>query len=208
VRRVVAVTLLVGLFSLALGVTIGFAVALRQRFVDPGWLEAVGTWVGAGVTLLAVILGAIAYFSEEFARRRERRRQADATEDARRTEQQRLQLAADHVFCNISYAGTAPEVGPARVAVEELVIDVDNRSGSVVTYVVCELHLAAFEWSKVITEPIDTGKTVKRFPLLGPLEVRQDGRDLRANAVFTFSLNGYRWSRRHGEPAVRLSELA
>lgn len=135
-------------------------------------LEAVGTWVGAGVTLFAVILGAIAYFSEEFARRREHRRQADATGDARRTEQQRLQLAADHVFCNISYAGTAPEVGPARVAVEELVIDVDNRSGSVVPDVVCELHLAAFEWSKVITEPIDTGKTVKRFPLLRPLQQR------------------------------------
>lgn len=198
-RRVV-VTLLVGLFGMALGATIGVVVPLLKRPVDPVWLEAVGTWVGAGVTLLAVILGAIAYFSEEFARRREHRRQAD-----------RLQLAADHVFCDLRVAGTYLAVGRGRMAVDQLAIVVDNRSGSVVTDVVCELRLGDFEWSNAISEPIADGQPVRReFPPLDALEVRdgQGNQDLRANAVFTFSLNGYQWSRRYGEPAVRLSELA
>jgi hypothetical protein len=198
VRRIV-VTTLVSFFGLTLGLTIGFAVGLRQRLVNPVWLEAVGTWVGAGVTLLAVILAGIVFFSEDFARRRERRREED-------TERSSLQLAADLVFPDIRLAGTYLSVGNGTVAVDRLEIEVDNRSGSVVTEAVCELRLAGFEWSNTISEPIDPGKTVRReFPPLGPLEVRQDGRDLRANANFTFSLHGHQWSRRYGQPAVRLN---
>ena len=136
------VTVLVGFLGLVLGATIGFAVGLRQRFVDPVWLEAVGTWA-VGVTLLAVILGGSAYFSEEFARRREQRRQADA----KRAEEQRLQLAADHVFCDIRIAGkTDMPVGQPRAGVDELEIAVDNRSGSVVTDMVCVALLGDFHW--------------------------------------------------------------
>jgi hypothetical protein len=200
VRRV-WVIVLVGLFCLVLGITIGFAVGLRQRHADPVWLEAVGTWVGAGVTLLAVILAGIVFFSEDYARRRERRREED-------TELNRLQLAADHVFCDVRLAGTYLAVGLGRVTVDKLEIEVDNRSGSVVTDVACELRLGAFEWSNVISEPIDQGKTVRReFPPLGPLQVRQDGRDLRANANFTFSLDGFQWSRRYGQSAKRLDPV-
>jgi hypothetical protein len=197
VRRVFGV--LVFFFGLAVGFAIGFPVGLLNRSVDPIWFEAVGTWVGALATVVAVILGAgLVFFSEEFTRRRERIRQED-------TERNRLQLAADHVFCDIRLAGTYLSVGPRTVAVDRLEIEVDNRSGSVVTDVVCELHLVAFEWSNVISEPIDTGSIVRReFPPLGPLEARQDGRDLRANAYFTFSLDGHHWSRRYGQPAVRL----
>jgi hypothetical protein len=83
VRRI-WLTVLVGLFGLVLGLIIGFAVGLREKLGDSGWLEAVGTWVGAGVTLLAVILAGIVFFSEEYARRREHRRQTDATEGAKR----------------------------------------------------------------------------------------------------------------------------
>jgi hypothetical protein len=191
------VTVLVGLFCLVLGITAGFAVALRQRLVNPVWLEAVGTWVGAGVTLLAVILAGIVFFSEDYARHRQRRREEDA-------ERSSLQLAANLVFCDVRLAGTYLPIGNGMVAVDKLEIEADNRSGSVVTDVVCELRMFGFEWSKVVGEPIDPGKTVRReFPPWGRLEVRQDGRDLRANANFTFSLDGHRWSRRYGQPAVR-----
>jgi hypothetical protein len=63
VRRIL-VTVLVGLLGLAVGFTSGFAVGLLDRSVDASWLEAVGTWVGAGIILIAVILVGIAFFSE------------------------------------------------------------------------------------------------------------------------------------------------
>jgi hypothetical protein len=111
-------------------------------------------------------------------------------------------------YGDIRLAGTQIARGAGRLAFEQLVIEVDNRSGSVVTDVACELRLGAFEWSNVISEPIDPGKTVRReFPPVGPLQVRQDGRDLRANANFTFSLDGFQWSRRYGQSAKRLDPV-
>jgi hypothetical protein len=193
--RRVLVTVLVGVFGLVLGLTIGSAVGLRERAGDPAWLEAIGTWVGAGVTLLAVILAGIAFFSEEFARRRASRREED-------TERKRLQLAADRVFCDIRTAGMfALAIGDKAAGVDQLEIFVNNRSGSMVTDVVCELRLDDFEWSYDINEPIDTGKIVTRG---FPLEVGHDGQELRANAKFTFSMDGFKWSRRYGQPAKRL----
>jgi hypothetical protein len=141
VRRIL-VTALIGLFCVALGLTIGFAVGSRQRLSDPVWLEAVGTWVGAGVTLLAVILAGIVFFSEDYARRRASRREED-------TERKRLQLAADRVFCDIRATPKfAFGIGERMGAVEQLEIEVNNRSGSVVTDVVCELRLDR-DWSYV-----------------------------------------------------------
>jgi hypothetical protein len=206
VRRV-TVTVLVGLFGLVLGATIGFVVGQRQKLDDSGWFEAVGTWAG-GVTLLAVILGAIAYFSEEFASRHEQRRQADA----KRAEEQRLQLAADHVFCDIRVAGTMDmPVGQRRVGVDELEIAVDNRSGSVVTDMVCVALLGDFHWQMEMRQPINNGDVViRKFqasgPPLGPPGGVRLG-DLRNNGYFTFSLNGHLWSRKVGDYAVRLTAL-
>jgi hypothetical protein len=195
VRRV-WVTVLVGVFGLVLGLTIGFAIGLRKRAGDPAWLEAIGTWVGAGVTLLAVILAGIVFFSEEFARRRAGRREED-------TERKRLQLAADRVFCDIRAASKfAFARGDRTAGVDQLEIEVDNRSGSVVTDVVCELRLDDSEWSYDIDEPIDPYKTVTRG---FPLEVGHYGQELRANAKFTFSMDGLKWSRRYGQSAVRLT---
>jgi hypothetical protein len=193
---------------LVLGLTIGFAVGLREKLGDSGWLEAVGTWVGAGVTLLAVILGAIAFFSEEFARRREQRRQ----EDAERAEQQRLQLAADRVFCDIRAEGMQMAPGQARLALDAIEIEVENRSDGVVTDVTCEVE-NGFEWAGWIDEPIHSGETASvKFPAserFAPVDVALRGvstLDLRGSAAFTFSLYGCQWSRRYGHtPAVRLS---
>jgi len=202
VRRAL-VTVLVGLIGLVLGATIGFVVSQRQKLHDSGWVEAVGTWVGAGVTLLAVILGAIAYFSEEFARSRDRRRQ----EAVDRAEAQRLQVEADQVFCDISVEGTPIEAQPGRVAVDAIVIEVDNRSIDVVTDVICEVKSRSFPWSGWIDEPIESRTTgIESFPSSQQLDVSDavNTRNLRGSAVFTFSLLGYRWSRRYGQtPAVR-----
>ena len=63
VRRI-WVTVLAGFLGLVVGLTIGFTVGLSCRKVDAAWLEAVGTWFGAGVTLIAVILATIAFFSK------------------------------------------------------------------------------------------------------------------------------------------------
>jgi hypothetical protein len=149
--------------------------------------------VGVGVTLLAVILGAVAYFSEEFARRREQRRQAETAEDAKRAEEQRfqlakraeeqrLQLAADHVFCDIRPAADMPveprtvevdgreiavdmPIGPRRAGLQEVEITVDNRSGSVVTDLGCILFLRGSGWSIPSVGPINNGEVVRpKFP--------------------------------------------
>jgi hypothetical protein len=57
-----------------------FAVGLLNRSVGANWFEAVGTRVGARVTLIAVTAAAIVFVSEGVARRREERRRhvADA----------------------------------------------------------------------------------------------------------------------------------
>ena len=100
VRRVLF-TVLVFVLGLAVGFTAGLATGLLSRSVDAGWLEAVGTWVGAGITLIAVIVAALAFFSEEYTRRREDRRQVQADERAERAERDRLQRAADVVWYEV-----------------------------------------------------------------------------------------------------------
>jgi hypothetical protein len=220
VRRVVVIVL-VGLLGVVVGGTVGFVVSQRQKLHDSGRLEAVGTWVGAGATLLAVILGAIAYLSEEFARRREQRRQADAAKDAKRAEEQRLQLAADLVFCDIRVAETTDmPVGPRRIGFDEVEIVVDNRSGSVVTdlrvefrYPMSSTLAKGLGWSMPIMEPINNGEVViRKFEPLGasletplePLEGVGLG-DLRENVTFTFSLNGHLWWKQLWRGALRLT---
>jgi uncharacterized membrane protein (DUF485 family) len=88
VRRVLF-TVLVFVLGLVVGFTAGYAVGLLNRSVDAAWSEAVGTWVGVGVTAAAVIFAGIVFFSEEFARRREHRRQIEAVEESRHREEQR-----------------------------------------------------------------------------------------------------------------------
>jgi hypothetical protein len=198
VRRLWVVT---GLLGVVVGLVVGFLVGARFRLWPwkAEWVEAAGTWVGAGVTLLAVLLAWIAFNSEEFARRRAIRREED-------TERRRLQLAANRVFCDIRPAtGMFFARGDATGSVEQLEIEVNNRSGSVVTDVVCELRLDGSEWSYDIDEPIETDKTVTRK---FELEVAHYGQELRANAKFTFSMDGVKWSRPYGQPAVRLTAAA
>jgi len=216
VRRVVVIVL-VGIFGLVLGASIGFVVSQRRKLDDSGWLEAVGTWVGTGATLLAVILGAIAYLSEEFARGREQRRQADAAKDAKRAEEQRLQLAADLVFCDIRVAETTDMlVAPRRMGFDEVEIVVENRSGSVVTDLRVEFRYPmrstlgkGLGWSMPIMEPINNGEVViRKFqPLQAPLEPREGVHlgDLRENVTFTFSLNGHLWWKQLWRGALRLT---
>jgi hypothetical protein len=179
-----------GFLGLVVGLAAGFSVGARfwVRPWNPAWVEAWGTWAGAIVTFLAVFLAAVlVFFSEEFNRRRE------------------MQRAANHVFFDIRVGGTQLARGAGRVAFEQLVIEVDNRSGSVVTDVMCELRVGSNKWSQRIDEPIDTGGPAKwDFSPPEWLEVREDSQDhLRPNANFTFSLHGAQWSKRYGQPAKR-----
>jgi hypothetical protein len=97
------------------GLTIGFTVgALSGRRVDAPWLEAVGTWFGAGITLLAVILAGIVFLSEEFTRRREQRRQHDADERAEQDARARLQREANLLICRYTPGCVARWIQPAR----------------------------------------------------------------------------------------------
>jgi hypothetical protein len=133
VRRV-WVTVLVGVFGLVVGLTTGFAVGLlSRRKVDAAWLEAVGTWFGGGITLLAVTLAGIVFLSEEFTRRREQRRQQEADERAEQDARVRLQREANLVICDIRPAVSRAGTNPHTIIVDELEVDVQNRSSHVIT---------------------------------------------------------------------------
>lgn len=135
-----------GLLGVVVGLAVGFAVGARfwVRPWNYNWVEAWGTWVGALATLLAVVLAAVlVFFSDEFNRRRA------------------MQRAADRVFCDIRAASRfAFAVGDRTGSIDQLEIEVNNRSGNVVTDVVCELRLGESQWSYKINEPIATDKTV------------------------------------------------
>jgi hypothetical protein len=183
--------LVAGLVGLVGGLVVGFSVGARFwiRPWNPNWVEAWGTWAGAGATFLAVFLAAVlVFFSDAINRRREMRR------------------AANHVFPDIGLGGTQIALGAAKFTFSQLVIDVDNRSGSIITDVKCELRLGSNKWSGSIDKPIDsTGEPArKEFETPEWLEVREDGTNLRPYATFTFSLDQVQWSKRYGQSAKRL----
>ena len=203
VRRV-WVTVLVGLLGLVVGLTIGFTLGLSRRKVDAAWLEAVGTWFGAGVTLTAVILATIAFFLEEFARRREHRRQQVADLEAEEAKQDMLQREADLVFCDAHPSTSHGLSAVGKIIVDLLEVAVDNRSGHVITGLACHVPLAGIGRID-IQEALGPEEPPARQIIQPPtvLEVNMDSGDLRGSAEFEFSLDGVSWSKRDGEPAQR-----
>jgi hypothetical protein len=213
VRRV-WVTLLVGLFGLTLGLTIGFAVGLWKRTSDPAWLEAVGTWVGAGVTMLAVILAVIVFFSEDFARRREDRRQSEAAdrehrrqleaaEDARQVERAKLQQQADLVACAARYSTSTGIGKPGLTQVKQIEVSVANNSSHVIRNVFCHVPQMDDEPRK-LWDVLSPGQPARQvIDVHNPFTTHEDHRDLYASAMFTFSLGGVDWSAKYAQPAER-----
>jgi hypothetical protein len=199
VRRFV-VPALVGLFGLVLGLTIGFAVDLRKRFADPTWLEAIGTWVGAGATLLAVIIAGIVFFSEEYARRREERHQSEAAEAAREAQ---LQQQADLVACDVLYNGseTIEPDGVRVMRVNSIVLEVQNNSSYTVRNVFCRVTQLGDEikLSDVLIPGARSEIHVEK-----PFTVPEDHRKVNERGRFRFSLGGVEWLGRYAQPAERL----
>jgi hypothetical protein len=203
VRRV-WVTLLVGLFGLVLGLIIGFAVSLWKRTSDPAWLEAVGTWVGAGVTMLAVILAVIVFFSEDFARRREDRRKFEAAEHARQAERAQLQQQADQVVCDARYS-TSSEIGRSGFTnVIQMEVEVTNASDYPVRYVTCRIPQIGDEPIKLWDLLQSPDRQRRAIDVPKPFLVHEDHREIRESAEFTFSLGGVTWVGRYAQPAERL----
>ena len=96
--------MMVGLAAFVVGLTVG----LLLRPVSAAWLEVVGTWVGALVAVVAVILAVLAFrWSEDFMRLMEYARKEKSEDDARRVEHLELQHQADRIACEARYvAGT------------------------------------------------------------------------------------------------------
>ena len=88
--------MMVGLAAFVVGLTVG----LLLRPVSAAWLEVVGTWVGALVAVVAVILAVLAFrWSEDFMRLMEYARKEKSEDDARRVEHLELQHQADRIAC-------------------------------------------------------------------------------------------------------------
>jgi hypothetical protein len=206
VRRI-WVTVLVGLLGLAVGFTSGFAVGLLDRSVDGSWLEAVGTWVGAGITLIAVILAGIAFFSEEFARRREHRHQI---QDDERVEQDPLRRDADLVICDVYHdraSGSPTDSG--MVMLEMLRVVVDNRSSRVIADLACRVSLHGMDWPIGLRDALGPGERHSQaYKPPAPFEVRKNNTDLHQNVEFTFCLGSAQWAKQVRQRARRVAPLS
>lgn len=192
---------LVGLAAFMLGLTVG----LLLRPISAGWLEAVGTWVGAMVGVAAVILAVLAFrWSEDFIRLTEHVRQEKAADEARQVELGELQDEADRLVCEARYvSGTASEE-PEVVLVADVEARVLNNSSRTVINVqwrTPQLGGNLF-W---LSDAIAPGERVdRRVSVTGLLTAHEDHRELHRDSEFIFSLGGARWSKRYGRPAERL----
>ena len=74
-----------------------------------------------------MILATIAFFSEEFTRRREHRRQQAADEQAEQSERDRLQREADLVLCDARPVVSHATADPRKIKIDELQVEVENR---------------------------------------------------------------------------------
>ena len=206
VRRI-WVTVLVGLLGLAVGFTSGFAVGLLDRSVDASWLEAVGTWVGAGIILIAVILVGIAFFSEEFARRRDHRRQIQDDERVERAKQDTFLRDADLVSCDVYQdraSGSPTDSG--MVMLEMLRVVVDNRSSRVIADLACRVSLHGMDWPIGLRDALGPGERhCQAYKPPAPFEVRKNNTDLHQNVEFTFCLGGAQWAKRVRQRARRVA---
>lgn len=203
VRRV-WVTVLIGVLGLVVGLMIGFTVGLLQRSADATWLEAVGTWAGAGITAIAVVLAGIVFFSEEFTRRREHRRQREAAEDARQVERAKLQQQADLVACDVCWE-TGNTVEPGVVLVSSVVVVALNNSSHAVRNVFYHVQQIRDETIKLsdVLLPGEPARQTIQVP--NRFTVHEDNHELRESAEFIFSLGGVNWAGRYGQPAARTS---
>ena len=204
VRRVWMV--LVGLLAFVVGLTTTLLVLKWP--LSPEWFEAIGTWFGGLITAVVGIVAFLAYFSEDQARKRTYQREREAIEQARRDDEEQLQLAANQVLCDprppVSTSGPAPGI----VRIREFGFDVDNKSDRVVTGVVCELRYRDHKWREEC-ERLEPGQRFTKVRLLDdPLEVDQNWEEILAGAKFTYWLNETQWSRRFREPAQRVGLVA
>jgi len=107
-----------------------------------------------------------------------------------RREQERLQLEANNVFCDVRPAVSRAADDPWTVLVDQLEVEVANYSSRVVTGMVCRVLLRDFDWSLVLPEALRPGEVPVRKvsgEMAPPIKVRKDNRDLRGSAEFTFS---------------------
>jgi hypothetical protein len=202
VRRVWG-TVLLGLLGLAVGFAIGFPHGLLKRSVGATWFEVVGAWVGFGVIAIAVIPASIAFFSEEFARRRERR-QAEAAEEARQVERAQLQQQADLVACDVRCSDGFGIGEPGRTRVTFIEVEATNQSSCIVRDLTCHVPQLGDEpiW---LWDALQGGEPHKqKIQVPQPFTTYEDHRELRGSAEFSFSLDGARWSAKYGQRAKRL----
>ena len=198
---------LVGFLGLAIGFTAGFTVGLLDRSVDSGWLEAVGTWVGAGVTLIAVIVAGIVFLSVEFARRREQRRQIQADERVEHAEEETFQRDADLVICDVYHdrASRSP-TDSGMIMLEMLRVVVDNRSSRVISDLACRVTLHGMNWPIGLRDALGPGERHSQaYQPRAPFEVRKNNTDLHRNVEFTFCLGDAHWAKQVRQRARMLA---
>jgi HAMP domain-containing protein len=194
--------MMVGLAAFVVGLTVG----LLLRPVSAAWLEAVGTWVGALVAVVAVILAVLAFrWSEDFMRLTEHARKDKSEDDARRVEHLELQHQADRIVCEARYVAGTTTTEPGIVLVGDIEAGVLNSSGQEITDVQWRMPQlgGTLFWLSDALAP--GGRADRRVTVTFPFEAHEDHRELHHDAEFLFTFGGVNWSKRHKRPAQRLS---
>jgi len=161
---------------------------LVVRPIDANWIEAAGTWFVGLVGVVALVV--LAFWSKE---------------SERRQEQERLQLEANNVFCDVRLVGT--HLADSQIViVDQLEVEVINYSRRVISGIFYDVPLPGFDSPLLLREALGPGEqATQTHAVRSPFDEDKDNRHL-VSAEFRFSLDGVAWSKRYGQPAHRRRE--
>ena len=197
--RVVDALILFNVFGL--GIAVG---GLLLEPTDADWVEAMGTWSGGGVALLAVLVASRSFLSE----RREHRASVEAERKARADEQERqlVSLAEQASLVDLEVGHTGPTLEDGRVQVSSVTYAVSNHSTMTIAGAVYLWHPlyvgpegSVVQMSHHLVAGARAEHTIKdvRPELVDTQQGAQ--RRLQRDAWITFALGGQRWYKACGE---------
>jgi hypothetical protein len=187
--------------SIGLALVVGFTIGLLVRKkLDANWVEAAGTWLVGVVGVVALVV--LTFRSERIQDRQDRQRH-EADVDEKRDRQQR---EADVVSCDAIAPSSMQGAEPGFNVTRNVEVRVENNSSVPIAAVECRVPWNGHKvipFGDEVLRPTEPARYPVHLDEL--ITVHEDFRELRDGVEFFFTLDGVRWSKRHKQPARRLS---